>query len=66
MRSLFFTFILTFSLFANGQNLYINTYGNEKNTPIIFIHGGPSGKATLFEGTTAQTLADKGFYVNCL
>ena len=63
MRLLFFTFILTFSLFANGQNLYINTYGNEKNTPIIFIHDGPSGNATLFEGTTAQTLADKGFYV---
>lgn len=47
----------------NGQNLYIKTYGNENNEPIIFIHGGPSGNAALFEGTTAQNLADKGFYV---
>lgn len=47
----------------NGQNLYIKTYGNEKNKPLIFIHGGPSGNAALFEGTTAQNLADKGFYV---
>lgn len=51
------------SLFVNGQNLYIKTYGNEKNKPVIFIHGGPSGNATLFEGTTAQNLADEGFYV---
>jgi proline iminopeptidase len=51
------------SLFVNGQNLYIKTYGNEKNKPVIFIHGGPSGNATLFEGTTAQNLVDQGFYV---
>lgn len=47
----------------NGQNLYIKTYGNEKNKPLIFIHGGPSGNAALFEGTTAQNLANQGFYV---
>lgn len=47
----------------NGQNLYIKTYGNENNEPIIFIHGGPSGNAALFEGTTAQKLADQGFYI---
>lgn len=63
MKSLFVTLIFAFSLFANGQKLYIKTYGNEKNKPIIFIHGGPSGNATLFEGTTAQNLADQGFYV---
>lgn len=63
MKSLFVTLIFAFSLFANGQKLYIKTYGNEKNKPIIFIHGGPSGNATLFEGMTAQNLADQGFYV---
>ncbi|KAF2341246.1 alpha/beta fold hydrolase [Flavobacterium tistrianum] len=63
MKSLFLAFILSISFFANGQNLYIKTYGNEKNKVIIFIHGGPSGNATLFEGTTAQKLADQGFYV---
>lgn len=63
MKSLFLTFFLIFSLFGQGQNLYIKTYGNEKNKAVIFIHGGPSGNATLFEGTTAQNLADQGFYV---
>lgn len=47
----------------NGQHLYVKTYGNKANKALIFIHGGPSGNATLFEGTTAQKLADKGFYV---
>ncbi|WP_242412148.1 alpha/beta fold hydrolase [Flavobacterium sp. Root186] len=63
MRTLLLVFVLTISFYANGQNLYIKTYGNEKNKPLIFIHGGPSGNATLFEGTTAQNLADQGFYV---
>jgi len=54
---------LVFSFFAKGQNLYIKTYGNAKNKTIIFIHGGPGGNATLFEGTTAQSLAKQGFYV---
>ncbi|WP_106915164.1 alpha/beta hydrolase [Chryseobacterium aurantiacum] len=52
-----------FLSFANAQNIYSKAYGNKKNPPVIFIHGGPSGNATLFEGTTAQKLADKGFYV---
>ncbi|MBS7256480.1 alpha/beta fold hydrolase [Flavobacterium branchiicola] len=58
--------VLVFLLLSQlgiGQNLYIKTYGNEKNKALIFIHGGPSGNATLFEGTTAQKLADLGFYV---
>lgn len=63
MKSLFLSLFLIMSLFVNGQNLYIKTYGNEKNKPVIFIHGGPSGNATLFEGTTAQNLADQGFYL---
>lgn len=63
MKVLATALFLTISLFAKGQNLYIKTYGNDKNKTIIFIHGGPSGNATLFEGTTAQKLADLGFYV---
>ncbi|WP_433834108.1 alpha/beta fold hydrolase [Flavobacterium anhuiense] len=63
MKLLVTVLFLTISLFAKAQNLYIKTYGNEKNKTIIFIHGGPSGNATLFEGTTAQKLADQGFYV---
>ncbi|MBV8325693.1 alpha/beta hydrolase [Chryseobacterium sp.] len=55
-------FILFFISF-NAQSIYSRAYGNRKNPPVIFIHGGPSGNATLFEGTTAQQLANKGFYV---
>ena len=30
---------------------------------MIFIHGGPGGNSVQFEQTTAQKLADEGFYV---
>jgi proline iminopeptidase len=63
MKKLLLAFIFTISIFANGQNLYIKTYGNKENKALIFIHGGPSGNSTLFEATTAQKLANKGFYV---
>lgn len=63
MKSSLAALFLLLSFFAKGQNLYIKTYGNKKDKTIIFIHGGPSGNATLFEGTTAKNLADLGFYV---
>ncbi|TZF99471.1 alpha/beta hydrolase (plasmid) [Chryseobacterium panacisoli] len=63
MKSLFSIIFIVCSIALNAQNLYSKAYGNPKNIPVIFIHGGPSGNATLFEGTTAQKLADKGFYV---
>lgn len=47
----------------NGQALYSKAYGNINNPAIIFVHGGPSGNSTLFEATTAQPLADKGYFV---
>ncbi|KFC18814.1 alpha/beta hydrolase [Chryseobacterium sp. FH1] len=47
----------------NRVEIYSKAYGNRKNLPIIFIHGGPRGNSTLFEETTAQKLADNGFYV---
>lgn len=55
-------FVIILSSF-HAQNIYSKDYGNSQNPAIIFIHGGPSGNATLFESTTAQPLADKGFYV---
>lgn len=55
-------FTLPFSS-VQAQNIYSKDYGNKDNPPIIFIHGGPSGNATLFEATTAEALANKGFYV---
>lgn len=65
-KRIFITFTLVLytcfhSLFA--QSLYAKAYGDRKKPPLIFIHGGPRGNATLFEGTTAQRLADMGFFV---
>jgi proline iminopeptidase len=59
---LLFVFLLLNSL-AHSQKIYSKTYGNAHNPPIIYIHGGPRGNATLFEGTTAALIAKKGFYV---
>lgn len=58
---LLFLFLITF--YSSGQNIYSKTFGNNKDKVIIFIHGGPSGNSTLFEYTTAEKLAKKGFYV---
>jgi proline iminopeptidase len=52
-----------FPVDAQTSTIYSKTYGKNTNPAVIFIHGGPSGNATLFEATTAQKLADKGFYV---
>ena len=59
---LLFVFGLLNSI-AHSQEIYSKAYGNPQNPPIIFIHGGPRGNATLFEGTTADLIANKGFYV---
>ncbi|WP_374462289.1 alpha/beta hydrolase [Chryseobacterium sp.] len=63
MKVLFSLLFMIGSMFFKAQNLYSKAYGEPKNPPVIFIHGGPGGNATLFEGTTAKKLADKGFYV---
>lgn len=61
---LFLFYILT-SLTINAQTntIYSKSYGKSENPAIIFIHGGKRGNSTLFEGTTAEKLAEKGFYV---
>jgi proline iminopeptidase len=47
--------------YING--LYVNTFGDLKSQPIIFIHGGPGFNSFNFEFSTANYLANKGFYV---
>ena len=63
MRFLLFFFLCFNAVKIQAQELYSKAYGEIQNPAIIFIHGGPSGNANLFEGTTAKLLADKGFYV---
>lgn len=64
MRKILLTTLLALStLFAYSQNLYTKTFGNHTNRAIIFLHGGPGHNSANFEFTTAQQLADRGFYV---
>lgn len=58
-----FIILLLATIFANGQNIYTKTFGNSKDKPIIFLHGGPGYNCASFEATTAQQLANKGFFV---
>jgi proline iminopeptidase len=48
---------------AHSQQLYSKAFGNTNNRALIFIHGGPSSSSVYFEATTAQKLANQGFYV---
>jgi proline iminopeptidase len=64
MRSILIIFFHLFSIsFTIAQTIYSKSYGKNDKPAIFFIHGGPSGNATLFECTTAQRLADSGYYV---
>jgi proline iminopeptidase len=62
---LLLTFIATVScLFAQTENhLYSKAYGDSTKPAIIFLHGGPGYNSASFEVSTAQKLADKGYYV---
>lgn len=56
-------FLLLISNDAKSQRMYYKAYGEKGKPVLVYIHGGPRGNSTLFEGTTAQKLADRGFYV---
>ncbi len=47
----------------NVQNLYSKAFGNPKDKPLLFLHGGPGYNCAGFEVAAAQVLADNGFYV---
>jgi proline iminopeptidase len=65
MRKILLLFCVIISLITKAQTstIYSKAYGQSNHPAIIFIHGGPRGNSTLFEGTTAEKLAKKGFYV---
>lgn len=64
MKKLFIviSWLLTIHI-AEGQSLYVRTFGDPKDKPVIYLHGGPGYNCVNFEATTAQRLADKGFFV---
>lgn len=61
----FFTLLLAllFACPTTAQSLYSRAFGKPTNIPVIFLHGGPGSSSVYFEATTAQKLADQGFYV---
>ena len=60
--SLFLVLFLV-SAFVDAQTIYSKAFGDPKANPVIFLHGGPGYNCAGFEVTTAQKLADNGFYV---
>lgn len=55
--------IILSSLICRSKHLYSRSFGSRSNHPIIFLHGGPGSSSIYFEATTAQLLADRGFFV---
>ena len=55
--------ILSMSMIAESQSLYIKAFGDRKFNPVIFLHGGPGYNSANFEASSAQKIADNGFYV---
>jgi proline iminopeptidase len=46
-----------------AQDLYVHTFGKSSDPTLIFLHGGSGYNSASFEETTAQRLAETGFYV---
>lgn len=64
MRKLFILIVFVCCAgMTRAQNIYQKTFGQTGQTPVIFLHGGPGGSAIDFELTTAEKLAEKGFFV---
>ncbi|MEN9337684.1 MAG: hypothetical protein RLZZ500_2671 [Bacteroidota bacterium] len=64
MKKTIFTLALLFiAVNLHAQTLYSKAFGNPKDKPLLFLHGGPGYNSASFEYTTAQRLADQGFYV---
>jgi proline iminopeptidase len=66
---IFLSFVLGSFLFISAgsadmmDGLYVKAYGDSSRQPIVFIHGGPGYDSQAFEFSTAQVLADAGYYV---
>jgi proline iminopeptidase len=63
IKKYLFFLLIAFSSSCFSQELYIKTYGNQSDKPLLFLHGGPGYNCASFEFTTAENLAKKGFYV---
>lgn len=48
---------------VSAQHIYSKAFGNPDDEPVVYLHGGPGYNSVNFELTTAQELANNGFYV---
>lgn len=48
---------------SNAQEIYSKAYGEKSDPAILFLHGGPGYNSVSFELSTAELLAEKGYYV---
>lgn len=60
---LLITFLSLSAQRSIAQQIYSKAYGQKGNPALIYVHGGPRGNSTLFEGSTAAALAERGYYV---
>lgn len=63
MKYLLTLLLLFHAAWLPAQSIYSKAFGHPGNPALIFIHGGPGSSSMAFELTTAQRLADSGFYV---
>jgi proline iminopeptidase len=64
MKRIILLLVLALTIQQNyAQELYSRAFGNPKDDPILFLHGGPGYNCAGFEVSTAQELANNGFYV---
>lgn len=64
MKKVMLLFVLLLSAnYGIAQELYSKTFGNANDIPVLFIHGGPGYNCAAFEVSTAQELANTGFFV---
>lgn len=50
-------------MIGSAQKLYSRSFGRPGDQAVIFMHGGPGSSTVYFEATTAQLLANRGFFV---
>lgn len=61
--TLVLSLLTTITVNAQTKTIYSKAFGSSNNTALIYLHGGPGYNSIAFELTSAQKLADAGFYV---
>ncbi len=63
MKRLFIVCLFTGIFSGYSQKLYSKAFGNPKDEPLLYLHGGPGYNSVNFEVSTAEILSKEGYYV---